>query len=53
MDNADGVIILGGGVHIVRGKAEIFIMTIKESGFEVNADKLLRGLLLRSECRTK
>jgi len=37
---ADGVNILGGRLHNVEEKTGILIMKLKESGVEVNADKL-------------
>ena len=36
---ADDVNIMGGRVHTVKGKAEAFVVTRKETRIEVNADK--------------
>ena len=37
--NADNVNMLGGSVHTVKERAETLIVTSKEIGLEVNADK--------------
>jgi len=37
---ADDVNILRGGVHTIKEKAEALVVASKESGVEVNADKL-------------
>jgi hypothetical protein len=36
---ADGVNILGGCIRAVKGNAEALLMSAKEIGLEVNADK--------------
>jgi len=36
---ADDVNMLGGSVHTVKGNAEAFVVAIKETGLEVDADK--------------
>jgi hypothetical protein len=36
---ADDVNILGGSVHTVKENAEALVVSIKETGLEVNADK--------------
>ena len=37
--NADDVKILGGSVHTIKENTEAMVVTIKEIGLEVNADK--------------
>ena len=38
---------------MVKENAEALVVTSKETGLEVNADKTIRGHVSRSECRTK
>jgi hypothetical protein len=38
---ADDVNILGGSVHAMQENAESFVLAIKETGLEVNADKTM------------
>ena len=39
LDNADDVHILGGSIHIIKKNKESLVVTHKETGQEVNADK--------------
>ena len=52
--HADDVDILGGSVHIIKKNTNVLVVTSKENGLEVNADKTeVHDHILRSECRTK
>jgi len=44
---------LGGIVHTIKENAETLVVASKDTGPEGNVDKLVRGYVSRSECRTK
>ena len=46
---ADDVNMLGGGVHIVKEKAEALVVASKETGLEVNADKTKYMIMSRDQ----
>ena len=52
---ADDVNILGGSVHTVKENTKALLVTTKETGLEVNADKTkyIYDYVSRSERRTK
>ena len=48
---ADDVNTLGGSIHTIKKIAEALVVASKETGLEVNADKI--KYMVMSECRTQ
>jgi len=46
---ADDINILGGSVHTIKEKAEVLVVTSKEIGLEVNADKTKYMIMSRDQ----
>jgi hypothetical protein len=50
---ADDANTLGGSVHTTKENAEALVVSCKETGLEVNANKTVYDYVSRSEVRTK